>query len=239
MKKIILAFLMIFTSFSMFAQWNISKVSEELYEGSREDGKVVTIFSNTSISPETLEKVQNCLDIVWNIPGIQGTKASVNVDSDNDFHFIVYPSSLTYENVDLAKNLPSGMGFYYESALFYDVTLKVEELMPRVTGAYVSPKDLLAKLKSSTEFPDLYMYDEYVLERLSRLENAVMALSKKGIFSKPAEVDSELVFAIRSIYNSNPDLTSKEVLSILKEQGFTVSASDVAAVRLVYLGLID
>ena len=86
----ILAFLMIFTSFSMFAQWNISKVSEELYEGSREDGKVVTIFSNTSISTETLEKVQNCLDIVWNIPGIQGTKASVNVDSDNNFHFIIY-----------------------------------------------------------------------------------------------------------------------------------------------------
>ena len=239
MKKTIFVILLIFTSFSMFAQWNISKVSEELYEGVRDDGKVVTIFSNSSISTETLEKIKTCLDIVWNIPGIQGTKASVNVESDTNFHFNVYPTALSYENVDLAKNLPSGMGFYYDSALFYDVTLKVEELMPRVTGAYVSPKDLLAKLKSSTEFPDLYMYDEYVLDRLSRLENAVMALSKKGIFSKPAEVDSELVFAIRSIYNSNPDLTSKEVLSILKEQGFTVSSSDVSAVRLVYIGLID
>ena len=52
----------------MFAQWNISKVSEELYEGVRDDGKVVTIFSNSSISTESLEKIKTCLDIVWALP---------------------------------------------------------------------------------------------------------------------------------------------------------------------------
>ena len=78
-----------------------------------------------------------------------------------------------------------------------------------------------------------------MLQRLDRLENAVMALSKKGIFVKASKVNSEIVLAVRSLYNENPDLTQKQILSILKEQGMKVSASDVAAVRLVYLGIID
>lgn len=239
MKKKFLKCLMIFTTFMVFAQWNVSKVSEGFYEGSRKDGKTVSIISSETLSTDTIDKIEKCLDIIWDIPGIQGSKASVNVESESNFHFIVYPSSLTYENVDLAQNLPAGMAFYYDSALFYDVTLKVEKLMPRVIGAYVSPTDFLSQLKSAIEFPDLYMYDEYVLERLARLENAVMALSKKGLFSKPAEVDLDLVYAVRSIYNENNSLTLKEILTILKEQGISASSSDVAAIRLVYLGIID
>ena len=240
MKKKLFTILMFFTVVFLFASdWEISKVSEGIYEGYRSDGKSLFIVMEENSSEAVLDKITNCIDTVWSIPNIEGTKASVNVESDSNFRFIIYPSKLIYEDVDYAKNLPSGMAFYYNYSLFYDVSLKVEDLMPRITGAYISPEDLLAQIKSATQSPDLFMYDEYVLQRLDRLENAVMALSKKGIFAKATNVDPEIVLAVRSLYNENPDLTQKQILSILKEQGMKVSASDVAAVRLVYLGIIE
>ena len=240
MKKNLFAILMFFTVVLVFgADWEISKVSEDVYEGYRSDGKSLFIVMEDNSSEAVLEKITNCIDAVWSIPNIEGTKASVNVESDSNFRFIIYPSKLMFEGVDYAANFPSGMAFYYNYSLFYDITLKVQDLMPRITGAYISPEDLLAQIKSATQSPDLFMYDEYVLQRLDRLENAVMALSKKGIFAKASKVNSEIVLAVRSLYNENPDLTQKQILSILKEQGMKVSASDVAAVRLVYLGLID
>lgn len=240
MKKIFILLLFIGLTFFAFGnEWDIKEVSDGLFEGRRSDGKNVVVLIENGVSEAVVEKITNSLDVVWSIPGIQGTKASVNVESDTKFRFIIYPTELIYEDINLAENLPSGMAFYYDSALFYDVNLKVDNLVPRVTGAYISPDDLLIQLKTATSAPDLYMYDEYVLERLDRLENAVMALSKKGLFAKPSEVPVETVLAIRSIYNDNPDLTPKQILNILKEQGIKASASDVAAVRLVYLGIID
>jgi len=238
-KTFAIIVLTLFTFFVFANEWTISQVSENLYEGTREDGKNVSIFTHSELSSELLDKIKNCLNVAWNIPGIEGSKTSVNVEENSTFRFIVYPTALNYENLDLSKYLPVGISFYYDTALFYDVTLKVENLVPKITGAYISPKDLLSELKNVTISPDLYMSDDYILERIARLENAVMALSKKSVFSKIAEVDPALVFAIRSLYNENPNLTSKQILSILKEQGFTVSASDVSAVRLVFLGIID
>lgn len=239
MKKKLISILMTCLTCFVFADWSFSEIEEGIFEGTRDDGKTAVVVLNNSVSENIVEKIQNCLDVAWSIPGIKGTKASVNVESDTKFRFIIYPTELIYDDIDFAKNLPSGMAFYYNSALFYDIILKIDDLVPRVNGAYISPEDLLSQLKSAIVSPDLFMYDEYVLQRIDRLENAVMALSKKGIFAKPSKVSPELVNAIRSLYNENPDLTSKQVVSILKEQGYKVSSSDVAAVKLVYLGLID
>lgn len=240
MKKNIAFLLLVMIMVSAFCeQWKIDKKSGSLIEVTSENQKKASIVISSDISEDVISKITSCLDTLWLIPGIEGKKASVNVENDSKFRLVLYPSSLLLDGEELVVYLPSGMAFVYDNALFYDTVLKVGDVLPKVAGAYISAEDYVSEIKNASVFPDLYLYDTYILARIEKIEQALMALSKKGIFSKPSEVSSEVVLAVRSLYNSNPDITQKEILSELKSQGISASAGDIAAVYMVYLGIIE
>lgn len=240
MKKYNIKVIFLFISMCLSAQqWTITTKSASVVEGTREDGKKVSIVSSSNISKDVIKKITNCLDTVWSINGLKGVASTVNVEDNSKFRFVIHPTSLKYGEEELVVYLPSGMAFFYDNALFYDTVVKVGDVLPKITGAYISAKDYVEEIKNASVFPDLYLYDTYILARIEKVEKALMALSKKGIFSKPSEVSPEVVLAVRSLYNSNPDITQKEILSELKSQGISASAGDIAAVYMVYLGIIE
>lgn len=216
-----------------------SAVSDTSVTLTREDGKTVIVQNGAGVAESDLSKLTACLDTVWAIPGLSGTKASAAFADSGTFRFVVYPDALSVEGKDLTQYLPSGLAFRFDTALFYDVTVKVDELIPRIQGAYIAPDAFLSQLSSAIREPELFLSDAYVFERLERLEAAVMALSKKGIFSKAALVDPDIVFVIKSIYNENPGMPQKEMASELKRRGYEASSADISAVYMVYLGLIE
>lgn len=226
-------------SFLFAESWSSSSQPDGSVTLSRADGKTVTIQNGTGVSEANLSKLTSCLDTVWALPGLKGSRASAAFSETGTFRFAIIPESLSYEGKDLAQYLPSGLAFRFDTALFYDVTVKVNELIPRVQGAYIAPDAFLSELSAAIRSPELYLSDSYVFDRLERLEAAVMALSKKGIFSKAALVDPELVLVIKSIYNENPGMTQKDMASELKQRGYTASSADIGAVYMVYLGLIE
>ena len=239
LKKIILIMGIITISTSLFSQtWNYSETGKLGYLTDK-TGKECEIFSEITISEEVLEIISNSLTSIWAIPGLEGTKSSVTVSSDNYLFFTIYPKSLQYKETDLNQYLPSGLTFKYENSLFYDVTLKVNEYLPRITGAYVSPKGLLEQLYEGSIMPELYLHGDVLLERIARLENAVMALAKKGVFSKASSVNNEIVLEVVSAYNQNPDITISETLSLLSDKGISASKKDIEAIFMVYLGIIQ
>lgn len=238
-KAVILLSAFLMCSLLMAENWTAVTSEDGLSTYSRTDGKTVTVAGGTAVSDASIAKLTACLDTVWAIPGLKGTQASAAFADDGSFRFVLFPDSLSYEGTDLAKNLPSGLAFRFDTALFYDVTVKVDELIPRVQGAYIAPDAFLSQLSEAIRSPELFLSDSYVFERLERLEAAVMALSKKGVFAKAALVDPELVLVIKSIYNENPGMTQKEMASELKQRGIAASSADVAAVYMVYLGLIE
>lgn len=206
---------------------------------SRADGKTVTVSDGAAVSEASISRLTACLDTVWAIPGLKGSKAVAAFADDDSFRFVLYPDSLSYGDKDLAQFMPSGLAFRFDTALFYDVTVKVDELIPRVQGAYIDPDAFLSQLSEAVRSPEMFLSDSFIIERLERLEAAVMALSKKGVFSKAALVDPELVYIIKSIYNENPGMTQKEMAAELKQKGYAASSADIAAVYMVYLGLIE
>lgn len=211
---------------------------------SRADGKTVT-FLNTvagttdAVPDSSVSKLTACLDTVWAIPGLKGTRASAAFADNGSFRFVVYPDELTFGGKNILQNLPSGLAFRFDTALFYEVTVKVNDLIPKVQGAYIAPDAFLSQLSEAIRSPELFLSDSYVFERLERLEAAVMALSKKGVFTKAVLVDPEIVLVIKSIYNENPGMTQKEMAAELKQRGYAASSADIAAVYMVYLGLIE
>ncbi len=240
MKKISISLLFVMAAGVVFAQnWSISGTQGAKTSLESSNGKKASVFSEITLSDEILGKVGNALNTAWAIPGLEGANSTVMIEDASVFRFVIYPDKLIYNKSDFKAFFPSGMAFYYNTALFYDITMKVGDLMPKVAGAYVSPDDFLAEIKSASIMPDMYMYDTYFLKRLERLERALMAVSKKNVFGKTSEVNEDIVLAVRSMYNENPDITKKEVADTLKQKNIKATAADINAVFMVYLGRIE
>ncbi len=239
-KKITLIFLFcVFQTLMVFSNtW--TQVSENGKTLLRDQtGKTCEIFSDIDITEGALERIKNILNTIWSIPGLKGSESRVSIEPGNYFHFIVYPDSLMYKGVEFKGFLPTGLSFRYDSTLFYDLTLKIDDYLPRVSGAYISPDDFLEQLYSVYLMPELYLHGDILLRRIERLEKALMAISKDGLFSKPAGVSDEIVLAVIALNKQNPNVTVSEALATLKEQGIEATKKDVEAVFMVYLGKIE
>jgi hypothetical protein len=198
------------------------------------NGRSARVVSDSPLTGEDAALIGRCLDAIWAIPGLQGTEASVRAE-EHSFRFVVYPASFTYSGGDFASMLPSGLSFYYRTSLFYDVTLKVGGYSPKVTGAYISPDGFIKNLEAAAAMPELYMYDESVLQRLDRLEAALVAVLAKSV--PKSGVARETMLAIAGARNANPAITPEETVSALKDQGIKTTVKEVSAVFIVLFGM--
>lgn len=226
-------------SFVAAQEWFVSAATDSTTRIENNLGYTCEIIHDLELTKEMLERITSSLSVIWAIPGLSGNQAVVQVEAEDVFRFLIYPETFIYRDTDFRSLLPSGMGFLYDSALFYDVTMKVGEYAPKVSGAYVSPVDMLEQLYLASVMPEQYLYDANLLERIDMLEQAVMALAQKGLFSKPEPVNESLVISVINLYNENPEITVKQAVSLLKEEGFAVSTSEVQAIFMVYFGKFE
>jgi hypothetical protein len=196
-------------------------------------GRFVSVVSTAALGKNDIAAIGNSLNTVWAIPGLEGVDASVRLDADG-FRLVVYPASFRSEGRDLMPFLPSGLSFYFRRSLFYDISIKAGDFIPKVTGAYISPEGLLRHISAAILMPEMYLYDQSLVERVERLENALMAALKK---SAPASgVPSETVLAVANIYNENPGISPEETLKILKARKLKTDIKEVRAVYFVLFG---
>lgn len=204
------------------------------------DGKTasINIGENADIE-KILKPVGRALDAAWQLPGMKAEKAAVYADDPTHFRLVIFPTSFVYKDINLCEYLPSGIAFSYDSSLLYDVVLKVGDLMPRVTGIFVSEKELAELLYNAAVTPDVYMYDDNLVARVERLEKALLALAPKAMYSKPYEIDPGLIQIIKKLYSENNNITKKEVTAWLKQQKIKYSQSDIDTIFVVLLGVYE
>jgi hypothetical protein len=198
------------------------------------EGKHCRVLSEGPLTPAETAAVTAALDTVWAIPGLEGTEASVRMEGAN-FRLVVLPTAFSYRGEDFLPRLPSGLSFYYRTSLFYDITMKVDGSMPKVTGAYIESEGLLKNIAAAVLMPSLFMYDDAILERVERLEAAVMATVQKG--NPKAGLSSDLVTAVMSERNARPGATYGEIVAALKARGVKATVKDVKAICWVYFGM--
>lgn len=204
------------------------------------DGRTASIILESFFTSESqLKPIEKALDAVWKIPGMQSDKATVYVENESKFRFVLFPSSFVYKDIELCDYLPSGIAFSYDSSLIYDVALKVGDLLPHVTGAFVSEKDFAELLYRAATLPDLYVNDADLTARVERLEKALLALAPKALYSKPYEIDPELIQKVKILYIENNNITKKEIIARLKQQKVKYSQSDIDTICVVLLGIYE
>ncbi|ULQ60728.1 hypothetical protein K7I13_05510 [Brucepastera parasyntrophica] len=238
-KSFVFAVLLLSIATLSAQNWTAGDVAETRNETvtvlAGDGGKSARVISAGPLAEDDIRLIGNCLDTVWAIPGLEGTDASVRIE-DNGFRLVIYPVSFVYNRENFAPRLPSGLSFYYRNSLFYDVTLKVDSYMPKVTGAYVSPEGFLKSLYGALVVPEMYMYDESLLKRVERIENALIAVVNK---TSPQPVNEDLVLDVISLYNENSKITPAQVVTALKRRGIKTSVKEVKAIFIVMLGKYD
>jgi hypothetical protein len=241
MKKIGIFLVILLASAAVYAQqWSISTADDGAITLSGPGGKTATVASVVPFDQTIAAKVGKALETAWALPGLSGTRASAAVETASRFRIVLFPDRFMINGKDYLSYLPAGVAFYYDTVLFYDITLKVDNLLPKVYGAYVSPDDVLQQIQTAVVLPERYMYDAYLLDRIERLERGLMAVSKKSLFSsKPSPVDPEVVSVILGMYNADPSITKDAVTAEFKNRGMKVSSADINAVFMVYLGIIE
>ncbi|MDR0706550.1 MAG: hypothetical protein LBF60_01555 [Treponema sp.] len=195
--------------------------------------RTVSVISAMALEKADIAVIGNSLNTVWAIPGLEGVEASVRLDSDG-FRLVVYPTAFRSEERDLMPFLPSGLSFYFRMSLFYDISIKAGDFIPKVTGAYISPEGLMRHISAAILMPEMYLYDQSLVERVERLENALMAALKKS--APTTGISSEIVLAVANIHNENPGISPEETLKKLKERKFKTNIKEVRAVYFVLFG---
>lgn len=219
---------------------NSSLENTNQFEIATFDGRTASIIVDNYFTSESqLKPIEKALDAVWKIPGMQSNKAAVYVENESKFRFVLFPASFVYKDIELCDYLPSGIAFSYDSSLVYDVALKVGDLLPRVTGAFVSEKDFAELLYRAATLPDLYVNDADLTARVERLEKALLALAPKALYSRPYEIDPDLIQKVKILYRENNNITKKEIIAQLKQQKVKYSQSDIDTICIVLLGIYE
>lgn len=222
--------------------WKIKENSENektnVIEIATFDGRIASINIDDNLNLEKILKpIGRALDAAWEIPGMKADRAAVYVEDLSRFRLVVFPTSFVYKDINLCEYLPSGIAFSYDASLVYDVLLKVGDLMPRVTGIFISEKDLAELLYHAVIAPDVYVYDDSLAARVERLEKALLALAPKAMYSKPYEIDPELIQTVKKLYSENNDISKKEVIAWLKQRKIKYTQSDIDTIFVVLLGI--
>ncbi|MDR0644117.1 MAG: hypothetical protein LBG05_04260 [Treponema sp.] len=201
------------------------------------DARVCRVISTNSLGDSDARVISNSLNAVWAIPGLRGTESSARMDekSDGGFRLVVYPVSFMNGGEELSGYFPSGMTFYFRTSLFYDISMKVDDLMPKVTGAFVSPEGLIKHISAAILMPEMYMFDQSLLGRIDRLEKALIAALAKS--APKVGVSPETTLAVLNEYNANPNQNSEAVFTALKKKGLKTNIKEVRAVLWTHFGI--
>ncbi|MDR1127042.1 MAG: hypothetical protein LBL06_02815 [Treponema sp.] len=201
-------------------------------------GRVCRVVSANGLKDSDARVIGASLNTVWAIPGMRGTEASarMNESGDGRFRLVVYPVSFTNGGEELSGYFPSGMSFYFYTSLFYDISMKVGDLMPKVTGAFVSPEGLIKHISAAILMPEMYMFEQSLLGRIDRLERALIAALAKS--APKGGVSPATALAVLNEYNAAPNQSPEMVFAALKKKGFKTNVKEVRAVLWTYFGNI-
>jgi hypothetical protein len=210
--------------------------AETIVELTSSDGLVCRVVSTNGLTDSEVQVIGNSLNAVWAIPGMRGIEASARMDEKGSggFRLVVYPVSFMNSDEELSGYFPSGMAFYFHTSLFYDISMKVGDFMPKVTGAFVSPEGLIKHVSAAILMPEMYMFDQSLFGRIDRLEKALIAALAKS--APKAGVSSETTLAILNEYNAIPNQNSEMIFVALKKKGFKTNIKEVRAVLWTYFG---
>ena len=67
----------------------------------------------------------------------------------------------------------------------------------------------------------------------------MLALSQKGFYTKPYQIDESLIQYVKNKYNENKNITKKDIAAALKADGIKYKMSDIDTIFVILLGIYE
>jgi hypothetical protein len=149
--------------------------NQTVYELTDRSGLSFTVASAGELSDTSMKILGSILGTLqgWNDLKIQQLKVVFNGDRAD---VLVMPSSFEYKGIDLAKYMPSGIQFYYDTYLQYDFRMLKDSLFLRLKGDVYGESQFADRAYNAIQDPVLYLQTnnpEYLLQRLNDIAAAV------------------------------------------------------------------
>ncbi len=147
------------------------------------------------------------------------------------------PSDFTYKGINVLDYLPAGLLFSYYDTMYYNYRITRDKMFVRVYGEYVTEEELCEKTIAAVSDPLAYIRardPEYLLQRLDRLVNAMMAFESKGLFGSAKPIERRIVQRIVEIKRQNPAYKRKDIVKVLDREKISIGEKEVGVVLGIY-----
>ncbi|HSV97306.1 MAG TPA: hypothetical protein VLM75_10285 [Spirochaetota bacterium] len=147
------------------------------------------------------------------------------------------PSEFLYKGINVLDYLPAGLLFSHYDTMYYNYRITRDKMFIRVYGEYVTEEELCEKTIAAISDPLAYVRardPEYLLQRLDRLVNAMMAFESKGVFGSARPIERSVVQRIVAIKRQNPVFKRRDIVKALEKEKISVSEKAVGVVLGVY-----
>jgi hypothetical protein len=254
MRKILFTTLMIFVfAASLYAGLPANNPFAIVSQGAEGDNVLYTLKTDSGFSFTLLERApvtEYRMNMVKKIIGTVTGFGTIKIGSarvivkDDAVECFVTLASFSYKDIDFTRFIPSGMAFFMEDNLQYDVSVVVQKQRVRVTGQYSSEQKLVELLDRVVARPSDYlrMQDpEYIMDkfneydnRLSALQEVVLFMGNRGFFKLVTPIARETIDTVIGWKRENPALTVDEVLEKAKDQDLSFKKKEVQMIFIVY-----
>lgn len=201
--------------------------SQTVYDASDAQGQTFTVASTQPLSDADVRILGSVLQTLagWRdlkIGQLQFLFTGGRAD------ILVIPTSFLYRGVDLAKYMPSGIQFYYDTYLQYDFRMLKDNLFLRLKGAVYDESQFAQRAYSAVQNPVLFIQSndpEYLLQRLNEIASAITSIqaqldaSNKTLAIAVQEAKTELN------RQQTSDSQIRDQLSVLQERSASIQSS--------------
>jgi hypothetical protein len=174
-----------------------------LYDVRDSAGNALTLGTATGgFSNQDMNILEILREIFLNMEHLTFSQMKV-VFSRNQAEVVVTPRRYSYDGIDLAALMPSGMRFVYTDFLEYDFRMLVEGLFIRMEGHYFTEQRFLERLVRAARNPTAYIQStdpRYIFSRLDELSDQITLIEESGV-----EMSSEIEGLVESFREFRSD----------------------------------
>jgi hypothetical protein len=163
--------------------FNVTNTQQEnnqtVYTVRASDGFTFTVASSAPLTDANARVLRSSVSTLtsWNLLKVEQAKI---VFDGSRADILIIPSSFVYKGVDLAKYMPSGIQFYFDTYLQYDFRMLKDNLFLRLKGEVYDQTQFADRLYAAIENPVLFLQTsnpEYLLQQFNILTKKVEDLT--------------------------------------------------------------
>ncbi len=201
-----------------------------LYDVRDDAGNALTVGTATgSFSNQNMNVLEIVRETFFNMEYLDVSQMKV-VFSRNRADVVVIPRRYSFDGINLAALMPSGMQFIYTDFLEFDFRMLVEGLFVRMQGQYFTEEQFVERLARAARNPAAYIQStdpRFVFSRLDEISEQIAEIENSGV-----QMNAEMENLIDSFREFRTD--ANQGLRRLQDE----FEREMTEIRTVYEGLL-